>query len=258
MGKTGREIGRRWTGADEAHAFSFRRRAISWRGDGYQASNLFQETCVLSRSAGQACGRRESVHVLCLTSTMLFLDHRALLQGSFQQSASWFNSLHLHSYHGSVHDARFWHLLGFRMLLTPRSQKPLVGLNSAPDKNFSLRDATSWGHSLQVPLMSPCRDPHRILPSFLLVLKPFPSQLLLYNWLKPFQRSALDLRHCFSPARIPEAGSHTETLPLYLHLFKATWKESMREKRYNSTIQYIILPLQPLGEGVTPLTMWGM
>ena len=82
--RTGGEIGRRWTGADEAHAFTLRRRAISLRGDGYQASNLFQEACVLSRSAGQACGQRGSLSMYFASpSTMLSLDHRGPSPGLF-------------------------------------------------------------------------------------------------------------------------------------------------------------------------------
>ena len=68
---------------------------------------------MLSRSAGRAglWTERFSVHILCLTLHHALLTTEALLQGCFQQSSSWFNSLHLHSYHGSVPDARFRHLL---------------------------------------------------------------------------------------------------------------------------------------------------
>lgn len=118
--ETGREIGRRWTGADEAHAFTFRRRAISLRGDGYQARNLFQETCALSRSARQACGLRGSLSMYFASpSTMLSLDHRGPSPGLFPAICLLVQQPPSASYHGSVRDARFQHLLASRILLLP-------------------------------------------------------------------------------------------------------------------------------------------
>ena len=82
--RTGGKFGRRGTGADGAHALTFRRKAISLRGDEDQARNLLQEACVLSRSAGQACGPRGSLSTYCASpSALLSLDHRGPSPGLF-------------------------------------------------------------------------------------------------------------------------------------------------------------------------------
>ena len=91
------------------------------------------------------------------------------------------------------------------------------------------------------------------LPFSLLVLKTFPLlSSSLYNWLKPFQRPALDLRHCFSPARIPEAGSHTETLSLYDKFTPFLSDPERRSMRRKGTIQPFntLFCHLPLGEGL--------
>ena len=110
--RTGGEIGRRWTGADEAHAFTLRRRAISWGVMDTKLAIYFKKPVCWADQQGRPVDRE----VLCPCTLphpppCSPLTTGALLQGCFQQSSSWFNSLHLHSYHGSVRDARLRHLL---------------------------------------------------------------------------------------------------------------------------------------------------
>lgn len=178
VGKTGREIGRRWTGADEAHAFSFRRRAISLRGDGYQASNLFQETCVLSRSAGQACGSRESVHVLCLT-----LHHalswpqgpfsRALSSNLLPGSTASICTVTMALYMMLVFDI-YWLLGCYYSQVTETSGG--AKFSSLGTRTLSPEGCHLLGTQPASSTHVPCRDPHRILPSLSLCWssKPFP------------------------------------------------------------------------------------
>lgn len=76
--RTRGEIGRRWIGADEAHAFTFRRRAFLWGVIDTKLAIYFKKpVCWADQQGGQACGPRGSLSTYFASpSTMLSWPQR--------------------------------------------------------------------------------------------------------------------------------------------------------------------------------------